>query len=57
MRSRVNTMARSAAQESMIIEINDPLTPAKTITLIFPAQKFPQNAYSSPLAKCQSPPR
>jgi hypothetical protein len=57
MRSRVNTMARSAARESMIIEINDPLTPAKTINLIFPAQKFPQNAYSSPLAKCQSPPR
>jgi hypothetical protein len=57
MRSRVNTMARSAAQESMIIEINDPLTPAKTINLIFPAQKFPQNAYSSPLAKCQSQPR
>ena len=57
MRSRVNTMARSAAQESMIIELNDPLTPAKTITLIFPAQKFPQNAYSSPLAKCQSQPR
>ncbi|GBL15009.1 hypothetical protein MTo_02318 [Microcystis aeruginosa NIES-1211] len=57
MRSRVNTMARSAAQESMIIEINDPLTPAKTINLIFPAQKLPQNAYSSPLAKCQSPPR
>ncbi len=57
MRSRVNIMARSAAQESMIIELNDPLTPAKTITLIFPAQKFPQNAYSSPLAKCQSPPR
>ncbi|ELP54294.1 hypothetical protein ACQY1Y_01375 [Microcystis ichthyoblabe FBCC-A1114] len=44
MRSRVNTMARSAARESMIIEINDPLTPAKTINLIFPAQKFPQNA-------------
>ena len=57
MRSRVNTMARSAAQESMIIEINDPLTPAKTINLIFPAQKFPQNAYSSPLAKCQFQPR
>lgn len=57
MRSRVNTMARSAARESMIIEINDPLTPAKTITLIFPAQKFPQNAYSSPLAKCQSQPQ
>ena len=57
MRSRVNTMARSAAQESMIIEINDPLTPAKTINLIFPAQKFPQKAYSSPLAKCQSQPR
>ena len=57
MRSRVNTMARSAAQESMIIELNDPLTPAKTITLIFRAQKSPQNAYSSPLAKCQSPPR
>ena len=44
MRSRVNTMARSAAQESMIIELNDPLTPAKTINLIFPAQKLPQNA-------------
>ena len=57
MRSRVNTIARSAAQESMIIEINDPLTPAKTINLIFPAQKLPQNAYSSPLAKCQSQPR
>jgi hypothetical protein len=44
MRSRVNIMARSAARESMIIEINDPLTPAKTINLIFPAQKFPKNA-------------
>ena len=57
MRSRVNIMARSAAQESMMIELNDPLTLAKAIILIFPAQKFPQNAYSSPLAKCQSPPR
>ncbi len=57
MRSRVNIIALLADQESMIIEINDPLTPAKTITLIFPAQKFPENAYSSPLAKCQSPPR
>jgi hypothetical protein len=57
MRSRVNTIARSAAQESMIIEINDPLTLANAIILIFRAQKFPQNAYSSPLAKCQSPPR
>lgn len=57
MRSRVNIIALLAARESMIIEINDPLTPAKTINLIFPAQKLPQNAYSSPLAKCQSPPR
>jgi hypothetical protein len=57
MRSRVNIMARSAAQESMMIELNDPLTLAKTIILIFPAQKLPQNAYSSPLAKCQSQPR
>jgi hypothetical protein len=57
MRSRVNIIAILADQESMIIEINDPLTPAKTINLIFPAQKFPQNAYSSPLAKCQSQPR
>lgn len=57
MRSRVNIMDLSAAQESMIIEINDTLTPAKTINLIFPAQKLPQNAYSSPLAKCQSQPR
>jgi hypothetical protein len=40
----VPVMARSAARESMIIEINDPLTPAKTINLIFPAQKFPKNA-------------
>lgn len=57
MRSRVNIIALLAAQESMIIEINDTLTPAKTINLIFPAQKFPENAYSSPLAKCQSQPR
>lgn len=57
MRSRVNIMARSAAQESMMIEINDPLTLAKTINLIFPAQKLPKNGYSSPLAKCQSQPR
>ena len=57
MRSRVNIMARSAAQESMMIEINDHLTLANAIILIFPAQKFPQNAYSSPLAKCQSQPR
>ena len=57
MRSRVNIIAILADQESMIIEINDPLTPAKTINLIFPAQKLPQNAYSSPLAKCQSQPR
>ncbi|GCL47163.1 hypothetical protein NIES3787_28630 [Microcystis aeruginosa NIES-3787] len=57
MRSRVNIIALLADQESMIIEINDPLTPAKTINLIFPAQKLPQNAYSSPLAKCQSQPR
>ncbi len=40
MRSRVNIMARSAAQESMIIELNDPLTLAKAIILIFPAQKI-----------------
>lgn len=57
MRSRVNIMAISADQESMMIEINDPLTLANAIILIFPAQKFPQNAYSSPLAKCQSPSR
>ena len=57
MRSRVNIMARSAAQESMMIELNDPLTLANAIILIFRAQKFPQNAYSSPLAKCQSPSR
>ncbi|MBC1194773.1 hypothetical protein H0901_05605 [Microcystis aeruginosa BLCCF158] len=50
-------MAISAAQESMMIEINDPLTLANAIILIFPAQNLPQNAYSSPLAKCQSPPR
>jgi hypothetical protein len=57
MRSRVNIMARSAAQESMMIELNDPLTLAKAIILIFRAQKLPQNAYSSPLAKCQSQPQ
>lgn len=57
MRSRVNIMDLSAAQESMMIEINDPLTLANAIILIFPAQKLPQNAYSSPLAKCQSQPR
>lgn len=57
MRSRVNIMALLAAQESMMIELNDPLTPANAIILIFSAQKLPQNAYSSPLAKCQSQPR
>ncbi|MCA2621547.1 MULTISPECIES: hypothetical protein [unclassified Microcystis] len=57
MRSRVNIMARSAAQESMMIELNDPLTLAKAIILIFPAQKLPKNGYSSPLAKCQSQPQ
>jgi hypothetical protein len=50
-------MALLAAQESMMIELNDPLTPANAIILIFSAQKLPQNAYSSPLAKCQSQPR
>jgi hypothetical protein len=50
-------MARSAAQESMMIELNDPLTLAKAIILILRAQKLPKNGYSSPLAKCQSQPQ
>ena len=57
MRSRVNIMALLAAQESMMIEINDHLTLANAIILIFSAQKLPKNAYYSPLAKCQSQPR